>query len=188
MSSRSADERLVCRVALLRGINVGGRNAVPMVELRSLCHELGWTDVHTFIQSGNVVFRAAAPPSDLERDLEQAIDAAFGMTIPVIIRTAAEWQLYIGGNPFPDASRSEPNRVMLALSKDMPNPDAAAALQARANSSERVVLEGGALWVHFGDGAGKSKLSTALFDRLVGSPVTMRNWRTVVKLGELMHV
>jgi uncharacterized protein (DUF1697 family) len=178
-------KELTSHIALLRGVNVGGRNRVPMPELRSLCAELGWVDVQTYIQSGNLVFRAAAAAAELERDVERAIARYFGLEIPAIVRTAAEWQSYVAGNPYADASRSEPNRVMMALSRAVPKKDAADALQARANSNERVVQVGDALWVHFGVGAGKSKLSPALFDRLVGSPVTMRNWRTVQNLDKL---
>jgi uncharacterized protein (DUF1697 family) len=180
-------QQMTRHVALLRGINVGGRNAVPMPVLRAVCRDLGWDEVQTYIQSGNVLFRAAAAQVELERDLECAIEAHFGMAIPVIIRTAAEWQMYSGDNPYADVSSSEPNRVMIALSKAVPTPEAMRALQQRANSKERVVLVRGALWVYFSDGAGRSRLSTALFDRLVGSPVTMRNWRTVVKLAELVR-
>lgn len=173
-------------IALLRGINVSGRNKIPMAELRSLCGELGWAAVKSYIQSGNLVFRADDSSEALEATLEGAIERRFGLTIPVIVRPAAEWSAYLSANPFPEASQQEPNLVMLALSKASPRSDAAARLQERATGGERVVLVGDALWIHFADGAARSKLSPTLLDRLVGSPVTTRNWRTVVKLNELI--
>lgn len=173
------------RIALLRGINVSGQNKVPMAELRALCAELGWQGVETYIQSGNVVFRSEAPAERLEAELEEGIKGRFGLSIAVLVRDAAAWRGYVDANPFPDASRDEPNRVMLALSKAPPRPDAAAKLGERATAGEQLTLAGGALWAYYPAGAGASKLTPALFDRLAGSPVTARNWRTVLKLAEL---
>jgi uncharacterized protein (DUF1697 family) len=172
-------------IALLRGINVTGRNKIPMSELRSLCADLGWSDVQSYIQSGNVLFRAGSARTKLEAELEGAIERHFALSIPVIIRAAADWPAYVKGNPYPDASENEPHHVMLALAKAPPKPDAADKLQERAANGERVVQVGNALWVHYGGGVARSKLSPALFDRLVGSPVTARNWRTVLKLDEM---
>jgi uncharacterized protein (DUF1697 family) len=177
--------RLETFIALLRGINVSGRNRIPMPGLRSLCGDLGWRDVQTYIQSGNLLFRASAAPARLETELECAIERQFGLSIPVIVRAAAAWPAYVKGNPFPDASQSEPNHVMLALAKAPPKPGAVEKLRERAVSGERVVQVGEALWLHYSSGVAKSKLSPALFDRLVGSPVTARNWRTVLKLNDL---
>ena len=177
--------RLVTFIALLRGINVGGHNLIPMPELRSLCGDLGWGDVQTYIQSGNLVFKAPAAPARLEADLEGAIERRFGFPISIIVRAAADWPAYVRGNPYPDESEGEPNRVMLALAKAPPKPDALENLRRRADSGERIAQVGDALWLHYKDGIGKSKLTPVLLDRLVGSPVTARNWRTVLKLHEM---
>lgn len=179
--------RLPSFIALLRGINVSGRNQIPMADLRAACAELGWSDVQSYIQSGNLVFRAGGAPASLEEQLEHAIERRFGLSIPVLVRTAAEWPAYVQGNPYPDASRSEPNLVMLALSKTTPRQGAVEELRERAADGERVVQVGDALWIHYAGGAGRSKLSPALLDRLVGSAVTTRNWRTVLRLEELVR-
>jgi uncharacterized protein (DUF1697 family) len=172
-------------IALLRGINVGGHNRVPMAELRALCTGLGWDDVRSYIQSGNLVLAAGAGPADLEAELERAIEERFGFAIPVVVRAAAHWPAYVAGNPFPEASQREPNRVMLALSKQPPAPHAAKRLGERAADGERIARAGDALWVHFAGGSARSKLTPAVLDRLVGSPVTTRNWRTVLRLAEM---
>jgi len=172
-------------IALLRGINVSGHNKIPMAELRSECGGLGWGDVQTYIQSGNVVFAADAAAAALEAELERAIERRFGLSIPVIVRAATDWPAYVEGNPFPEASEKAPNAVMLALSKAPPKADAEKGLRERATYGEHVVRVGDALWIHFSNGVAKSKLSPALFDRLAGSPVTARNWRTVLKIGEM---
>lgn len=171
-------------IGLIRGINVGGRNAVPMADLRAVCSDLGCKDVQTYVQSGNLIFRATDTPEHMEDQLEEAIDRRFGVSAAVLVRSAAEWQRYAEGNPFGEAANREPNLVMLALSKATPKPDAARALQERAAAGERVAQVGPVLWIHYPGGAGRSKLSAGSLDRFVGSPVTTRNWRTVLKLVE----
>jgi uncharacterized protein (DUF1697 family) len=172
-------------IALLRGINVTGRNIVPMADLRTLCSKNGMTEVETYIASGNLVLSGRGSPQEIETQLEKLIEKKFKLTIPVIVRRASAWPAYIKGNPFPEASEAAPNAVMIALSKKKLNPDALDGLRERAVRGERLERVGDALWIHFKDGVANSKLAPGLFDRLVGSPVTTRNWRTVVKLGEM---
>lgn len=176
-------------LALLRGINVGGRNALPMAELRALGEELGWSDVRTYIQSGNLVFAADRSGKDVERRLEDELEAGltkrFAWSVPVIVRSASRWNGYVRGNPFPAVAAAKPNQVMLGLSKSPPLSDATIALRERARDGEQIALVGDALWIHFPAGIARSKLAQALLDRVVGSPVTMRNWNTVQELGEM---
>jgi uncharacterized protein (DUF1697 family) len=172
-------------VALLRAVNVGGRK-LPMAELRALCEELGWSEVETYIQSGNVVFAAAGSLPKLEGKLEQAIADRFAMDVPVIVRAREQWQAYPAANPFPEAARDEPNRLMMLLSKAPPNGDAQAELQKRAKDGERVKQAGHALWIHFPAGSARSSLTPTVIDRLIGSPATARNYRTVVKIQEML--
>jgi uncharacterized protein (DUF1697 family) len=173
-------------VALLRAVNVGGRK-LPMAELRALCAGLGWEDVATYIQSGNVVFSAGGEPAALEARLEAAIGQRFGFASPVIVRTAAQWAAYPKGNPFEQAAKDEPNRLMLLISKAPPARGAEAAIQARAQAGERVKRSGDALWFHYPEGAGTSKLTPSLIDRAIGSPGTARNYRTVTTLLEMLN-
>lgn len=171
-------------IALLRAVNVGGRK-LPMADLRDLCGELGWQDVETYIQSGNVVFGAKGAPEKLEAELEKAIEERFGLDVPVIVRSASQWAGYAKSNPFEAAAREAPNRLQLLVSKRPPRPDAADRLMERAQAGEQVEAAGGALWFHFPDGVARSKLTPALIDKACGSPSTGRNWRTVVRLGEM---
>jgi uncharacterized protein (DUF1697 family) len=172
-------------VALLRAVNVGGRK-LPMAELRALCAGLGWRDAATYIQSGNLVFTADGPCPAIEGTLEEAIAGRFGFAVPVVVRTAAQWAHYLPDNPFPKAARDEPNRLMLLLAKAPPAAGAEDAIQARATAGERVKRAGDALWIHFPEGAGTSKLTPSLIDRAIGSPATSRNHRTVLKLQEML--
>ncbi|HEY3863712.1 MAG TPA: DUF1697 domain-containing protein [Verrucomicrobiae bacterium] len=172
-------------IALLRGINVSGRNMIPMIELRALCAKLKWGDVQTYIQSGNVIFTADSSAAMLETELERGIEKRFGFPIPVIVRAAVDWPVYMEGNPFPEVTEAEGNRLYLVLSKAPPKPDAAKALQERAAHGEHVRQVGGAVWIRFCASAADSKLSPALLDRLTGSTATARNWRTVLKLHQM---
>jgi uncharacterized protein (DUF1697 family) len=173
-------------VALLRAVNVGGRK-LPMAELRALCAELGWQDVATYIQSGNVVFTADGKPEALEKKLEDAVAKRFGFDSPVIVRTAAQWADYQHANPFPQAAADEPNRLMLLLSKSPPAKGAEDAIQARAAAGEQIRRAGDALWFHYPEGAGTSKLTPASIDRAVGSSATARNYRTVTTLLDMLR-
>lgn len=173
------------RVALLRGVNVGGR-VLPMTALRELAGELGWSEVSTYIASGNLLFEAKGSQAALETALEQAILDAFAMKVPVVIRTASQLEAYLDGNPFERAVRDEPNRLLLLLPKKPAAKDAEAKLEARAENGERVGRAGDGLWIWFPNGIARSKLSPLLLDKLVDSPATSRNWRTIKRLHEML--
>jgi len=175
-------------IALLRGINVTGHNPIAMPELRRLCEGLGHRAVQTYIQSGNLVFEAVdgAAAAEVEAALEDAIRERFGLAVPVIVRRGDEWPRYLAGNPFPAAAAADARHLLLALSKAPPREDAVEGLRARAAAGERLELVGDAIWIHYVAGVARSKLSPAVLDRLVGSPVTGRNWRTVQQLAHMV--
>jgi uncharacterized protein (DUF1697 family) len=172
-------------IALLRGINVGGRS-LPMAELRTLCAKLGWQDVATYIQSGNVVFSADGEPAALEAALERTIADRFGMEVPTIVRGEAEWRACIEANPFPEVARDTPNWLLLMVGKTAPPEGIAPAMEATGQAGERVRSAGGLLWIHYPEGIGRSKLSWP--SKYEGRPfvATTRNYRTAVKLREML--
>ena len=172
-------------IGLLRGINVSGRNLIRMAELVRLATQLGCREIQSYIQSGNLLFYADARPADLESELQLAIERRLKLRIPVIVRPAADWAAYVVGNPFTKESELEPNRVMLALAKLPPKQDALVELRALITGGESIRQVGDALWIYFPGGVGSTKISPARLDRLAGSPVTMRNWRTVLKINEM---
>lgn len=171
-------------IALLRAVNVGGRK-LPMAELRALCAELGWTDVETYIQSGNVVFTAPGEAEVLETVLEKAIQRRFGFHSDAMVRSAAQWGRLIEANPLAKESAAEPNRVLVGIAKEKLEPGAADAIAAKAVAGERIAEAAGVLWFHYPAGVGTSKITPSLIDRAAGSPVTARNWRTMLKLQEM---
>jgi len=174
-------------VALLRGVNVGGNKKVPMATLRELAEELGWSDAQTYVQSGNLVFRARGAAPKLEAQLERAIASRLGFEVPVIVRSAEKWLEYAAGGAFVVAERERPKLLHLALSKAKPGRAAVAALRPYCSAGELVELRGDALWIDFASGVARSKLAPAVLDRLVGSTVTARNWNTVQALAEMLR-
>jgi uncharacterized protein (DUF1697 family) len=170
---------------LLRGVNVGGHRKVPMEQLRQTCRDLGFGDVESYIQSGNLVVTAPGDAEAAAALLETALQQRFGFAVDVIARTARQWAAYAAGSPFPDAEEKQPNLLHLALSRQKPKPDAVAALRERASAGELIEAAGDALWVLYARGVAGTKLGPAVLDKAVGSPVTARNWRTVLKLHEL---
>lgn len=173
-------------VALLRGINVGGTRKLPMAELRTQAGKLGWRDVATYIQSGNLVFTATGKAPALEAELETALARHFGFEVPTLVRSAREWNALVAANPLPELAEADSAHLLVGLTKAKPRKEALAELRARAQGKERVELAGGALWLHYADGVARSKLTPAVLDRCVGSTVTARNWRTVQELASML--
>jgi uncharacterized protein (DUF1697 family) len=172
-------------IALLRGVNVGGKKRVPMVDLCKVAAGLGWRDVSSYIQSGNLTFTAEGTAAAAETALEGAIARKFGFPVEVIVRRRDAWLRHAAGSPFPEAEATHPQTLLLGLAKAKPRPDAAAKLAPYATSGERIAVIADGIWIDFHQSIGQSKLTPAVLDRAVGSTVTARNWRTVQKLAEL---
>ena len=171
-------------VALVRGINVGGK-MLRMDLLRSICEQIGLRDVQTVLQSGNVVFRGARAGARLEKDLEEAIRRGAGLDVRVMVRSAGELARVVEGNPFPEQAQDEPNRLIVVFLEKEPAADAVAALRSAYRGPEPMHLEGRELYIVYGEGMGRSKLTPALYERKLGVAGTARNWNTVRKLVEL---
>ena len=130
-------------VVLLRAVNVGGRK-VEMAKLRQVAEKAGFKGVRTYIASGNLLLSGTGKPEAVAARLEAAIGKAFGITVPVIVRTADQWQAYVTDNPFPKAP---PNMLYLGLSQQAPNKDAAKTALAKAIGGEQAKLVGDGLWI-----------------------------------------
>lgn len=171
-------------VALLRAINVGGNSTIKMAELRELGERLGFADVATLLQSGNLTFEATeTDPDDLEQRWEQAVAESFGVSTAFIIRTTPQWQALIAANPFPAEAKADPSHLLVLPSKDALGEAAIAALRAAIQGRERIAGGERCLFAHYPDGIGRSKLTVKLIERHLGTLVTGRNWNTVLKLA-----
>jgi uncharacterized protein (DUF1697 family) len=166
-------------VALLRGVNVGGKNKVPMAELRLVFESLGYADVSTYIQSGNVVFSADGAVS-AER-IETAVAKRFGIEPAVVLRTARELRRIVEGCPFGGA---HPSKLHVGLMARRPEADVVKGLDGEPFRPDEFVVAGRDVYLHLPNGMGRAKLP-AYLERQVQVPVTIRNWRTVTKLVEL---
>ncbi len=172
-------------IALLRGINVGGHKKVPMAELKRFAEDLGFQNPQTYIQSGNLVFKHKADQGKIEITLEKAIAQHFGFAVDIIVRSATEWDKICAKFPFATAAKTRAHLVMLGLAKNKIAAGAEAKILPYAKNGEKIKIIGNALWIDFAQSVGKSKITPQNLDRALGSPVTMRNWRTVLQLQEM---
>jgi len=173
-------------IGLLRAVNLGGHNQVAMADLRNLLTGLGFTDPRTLLQSGNVVFgcdrhRAAG----LERMLEAEVERCLAVTTDFFVRSAEEWQDIVAGNPFVKEAKRDPSHLVLMALKHQPSKRAVRDLQTAISGSEAVRADGRQAYIVYPDGIGRSRLTTALIEKQLGTRGTGRNWNTVLKLSAL---
>ena len=187
MGPRPAAPRKSHHVALLRGINVGGKKSLPMKALAQLFAAAGCADVRTYIQSGNVIFAATeAVAARVPAALSAAIAREFDLRVPLMTRTAAELDAVVRGNPFLRQG-TDPATLHVAFLADLPGPEQVAALDPRRSPPDRFLVQGREIYLCCPDGVGKSKLTNQYFDSKLKTVSTGRNWRTVLKLLELVQ-
>ncbi len=171
-------------IALFRGINVGGRNLLPMKELSRDLGALGLEDVRTYIQSGNVVFRSARSDSAaLSAGIATRVEESHGFRPHVLLLTAGQLDAAIEANPFPEAEAEPKTLHLFFLAAPPATPDLEALERAKA-PAERFQLTDPVFYLHAPGGIGRSKLA-ANAEKLLGVPATARNWRTVQKLRQM---
>lgn len=169
-------------VALLRGINVGGKNIIPMADLRRVMEDTGATDVATYIQSGNVVFtHASADRATLGKQLEDDIRGAFGVSSTVVLRTFAELAKVARAEPFgPDNSNTH-----VTFLERKPAATAVRGLADLEIAPDRIEVVGNEAFLHYPNGVSGSRLTGPLLERRLGVAGTARNWRTVTRLADM---
>lgn len=175
-------------VALLRAINLAGRNRVSMRDLRDLFGALGFEDAQTLLQSGNVVFRSDASAGDVERLLEDAVASRLGTKTEFFVRTARAWTEIVAANPFVDEARNDPGRLVVMVLKDAPASQSVGALQRSIKGREVVRARGRQAYITYPDGMGRSRLTVAAIEQKLGTRGTARNWNTVLKLARLLEL
>jgi uncharacterized protein (DUF1697 family) len=173
-------------LALLRGVNVGGKNKLPMKELSELFTAAGCADVRTFIQSGNVVFRAsAAATAKVPVQVGAKITERFGFRTPIVLRSAEQLRAVVAGNPFLQMGVPEETLHVMFLA-DSPRDQAVAGLDPNRSPGDTYIVRGAEIFLQLPNGAGQSKLTNAYFDSKLATIGTSRNWRTVTKLLAMM--
>ena len=166
-------------VALLRGVNVGGHGKLPMADLRAIAEELGYHDVATYIQSGNLVLSSSDGAATVARDLAAAIAAGSSVAPAVMVRTRSQLAKVVRDNPF--VARGEDEANLHVLFTDGPAAASLATLDLDRYAPEEAIAVGKELHLLFPNGVGRSKLAVDL-GRQKGTVGTMRNWRTITKL------
>lgn len=172
------------RIALLRAVNVGGHK-VAMAELRKLAEEMGLERPKTLLNSGNLVFDAKGSNEELEARLERETAKALDVATEYMVRDLEEWRAIIAGNPFGAEAKDDPAHLLLLALKEAPSKADFEALQAAIPGRERLELMGREIYAVYPDGIGESKLTNALMLRKLKTPLTGRNWNTVLKLETL---
>lgn len=168
-------------VALLRGINVGGKNKLPMKDLAAMFRKAGCTDVETFIQSGNVLFNAPAKVAkQITSVIPAEIEKRFGHRPPFVMRTAAQLSAAIAGNPF--AQLDEDLLYVMFLART-PDAERVGGLDAARSAPDEFAVRGAEIYLVLRTGAAKTKLTNAYFDKALATVSTVRNWRTVTAIG-----
>jgi uncharacterized protein (DUF1697 family) len=173
-------------VVLLRGINLGSHNRVPMAELREHLTALGYGDVRTLLQSGNVVLDADVAPERLAQEIEREVQARFDVRSPVVVRTREQLAAVVALDPLRDVVTEDRLYQVSFLSAE-PLTEAIEKIAAAELEPERFVHDGREIYAWHPNGIHSSPLAKLLSDKLLGVIATARNWKTTVKLLELAN-
>ena len=172
-------------VALLRGINVGGKNMLPMKDLVAMLSDAGCADVRNYIQSGNVVFTARASLANrIPALVTTAIEKRFGFRVPIQVRKGIDLREVLRNNPFLD-SGADVDRLHVAFLADEPSKSRVDDLNPKRSPPDAFAVRGREIYLHLPNGVARTKLSNAYFDGKLATISTVRNWRTVLKLAEM---
>ncbi len=177
-------------ISLLRGINVGGHNIVPMARLKTLYESCGFKNVVTYIQSGNVIFDSAERNIDgLCMKIEDVIELEYAFHVPADIRTHLELKKVLENSPF-EKSLSEENgsMIIVVFLKSESSREQHKALLKYVRASEQLSICKKEIYLYSPEGYGKSKLTCTLIEKKLGTSATTRNWKSVKKLYELSAV
>jgi uncharacterized protein (DUF1697 family) len=171
-------------IALFRGINVGGKNVLPMKELAALLEDLGAQGAQTYIQSGNAVFRSKeGDAARLSSRISAEIKKRRGFEPHVLLLERADLERAVQANPFPEAE-ADPAALHVGFLAAIPERPDLGKLEGLKKDRERFHLAGQVFYLHAPEGVGRSKLAASA-EKLLGVPMTDRNWRTVCKLWEM---
>ena len=174
-------------ISLLRGINVSGQKKIKMVDLKSIYESLGFANVKTYIQSGNVVFESSiSDVKKLKRKTEQKVEKIFGFPVSVIIRSNKEFKRIIHCNPFIGNDKTEDDsKFHITFLTKVPAESAAETVRQSAEKPEALEIRGKEVYLYCPNGYGRTKLSNSFLERKLGVTATTRNWKTVKKLYNL---
>lgn len=173
-------------IALLRGINVSGRHPIRMVELQNCFTALGFADVQTYLQSGNVVFRSGkSDESTLAIAIQHKIKQDFGHVVAVLVLTASKFAAIAKANPLWPQAGGDEKLFHCTFLFEPASAEKYLAVKLPAAEGERAVFVGNTVYLHCPHGYGKTRLNNSYFERILNVAATTRNWRTVLALNAL---
>ncbi len=175
------------KVAILRGINVGGKRKILMTDLKLLVEKLGFTDCTTYIQSGNVLFNATEDLSEKEisSKIQEAISTQYGFDVPVIVRTIKELEQALNRNPFYKKPDADINQLHLTFLGEIATPENIKKAESANTGADQFVIDTRNVFVFCEGKYHQSKLTNTFFENKIKVTATTRNWKTVLKLIKL---
>lgn len=173
-------------ISMLRGVNVAGHNCVKMADLRALYESLGLEDPHTYVQSGNVVFRSQERDlAALARRIEDGIEKSFGFRTDAILRTSPQLRDAVARNPFAKRKGADPSKLLVTFLADEPVSKLKDKILSMKTDPEELRINGRELYLYFPNGIGRTKLSWMAVVKALGTVGTGRNLNSVIKLLEI---
>lgn len=178
---------MITYIALLRGINVGGKRKILMADLKAMFVRLAFSNILTYIQSGNVVFSSTKKESNvnLADKIEKAILNDFGFEVPVMVRSAQEFKALLASNPYYNGAVSDVDRLHLTLLKEVPEIAAIEKLKQVDVGDDEFEIVGSSVFIFCTKQYRDTKLGNNFFERKLKVGATTRNWKTILKLIEL---
>lgn len=179
---------MTLQIAFLRAINVSGHNMIKMSDLKRLFESLGFARVQTYIQSGNVLFVSDRAVDHLRGEIESAIQSTFGLTVPVVLRTAQQLTRIVTDCPFHPDEIAGATAFHVSLLAQAPSAEGLARLPAGEIGGDRFRLVGREIYMLYQQSSHKSKLSNQFFEQRLKQVATNRNWRTITTLAGMVRV
>ena len=179
---------MVKYISMLRGINISGHKLIKMEELRALYESLGFENVRSYIQSGNVIFECPdSDVSELEMKIENEIEETFGFPVNVTIRTKKEFQEVIENNPFYGETRREDiKKLHVTFLSDTPTASSLQEIEGSTYGPDQMVIAGKEIYVFCPDGYGRTKFTNNFFEKKLKLSATSRIWKTVNRLYDMV--
>ena len=180
------DRTMITYIALLRGINVGGHKKIKMADLRLLFEEMGYKDVMTYIQSGNVVFKSEVKDHRKHQNqISEAIKNHYGFEVPILVKTRTEIKKVLDNNPYNDPEDLASNKIYFFLLQEIPKKEVIETTSTIIFENEKFIITPECVFIRYDLGAGKAKCGINFFESKLKVATTSRNYRTMTKLLEL---
>jgi len=173
-------------ISLLRGINVSGQKKIRMADLKDHIAELGWEGIHTYIQSGNIIFKSAeTDPEELAQKLKQKLQDKYGFDVPTLVLEPVELVHVINNNPFTQDPDTAIERLAVTFLFETPQDELVKKIMEQEQTNEHFIFDEKFIFLYYPDGFGKAVMGNNAFEKALKVEATTRNWRTVNKLYEM---